>query len=205
MKNKYRLSLTVITVLLLIAISIGASYGFWLVSKDQTSGNVLTALTCFEISTTGSTASLADDTLVPMSDQEGALTTPAVISATNNCSYPISYNILIHTVNKGAPINEAYMRFNLTGSKTVGPALLTSLSIIENYSSIHVADPILNTYVITTDSLNAGATKSYNFRAWIKEDNLTYTDVGGGLMVEGYDLMNKNFTAVITIEANSSL
>ena len=204
MKNRYRYSLIIITILLLITTSIGSSYSLWSVSTSSEASNVLVGLSCFELDTTNSTAMLQDYNIIPTSDEKGSLAAPAIIRVTNNCDGTIPFQLLLVTVNyKGNPINEDYMRFSLSGAKTILPTNLSALSTIANYTIPN--QNIINTYVITTDSVNPNETKNYSFRTWVKDSNLNTTTLQDGTLVEGYDLMDKRFNAILVVEANSTL
>ena len=204
MKNRYRYSLIIITILLLITTSIGSSYSLWTVTQAFEPEEVLVGFSCFELDTTNSTVTLQEYNMIPFSDEKGALTSPAVIRVTNNCNQAIPFQLLLATVNyKGNPINENYMRFSLTGAKTITPTNLSGLSTIPNYTIPN--QNVINTYVITTDNINPNETKNYSFRTWIKDSNLNVTTLQDGTIVEGYDLMDKRFNAILVVEANSTL
>ena len=204
MKNKYRYSLIIITFLLLITTSMGSSYSLWTVNRSTEVGNVLEGLTCFEIDTTGSTVSLRDNNLIPMPDERGVLMTPSIIKVENHCNIRIPFRILLVTANiHDDPINEAFMRFSMSGDKTITPAYLSSLSTIDNYVIDGV--DVNNAYVITTDYIEPNESKSYGFRTWLTDIDLNQTTQQDGTVVYGLDLMNKYFDALIITEANSTL
>ena len=123
MKNKYAISLVLITILLFGSMMIGTSYSLWEKTKTQSGENKLTA-GCFSISFLDSGFEGYNDinlsNTYPISEYSGRQSTPYKFKIENTCSIVASYQVNLETLNSST-FNTDYLRilFNDTASSVL--------------------------------------------------------------------------------------
>lgn len=191
MKNKYKISLLVIAILLALSMTVGSSYAFWTTTVTQTGENEV-ASGCLEIelndveldeSGNAISTSINLTNSYPMSDAKGLATKPYSLTIKNTCSINANYTILLNTLSNTV-LNESNMKYHFIKTSptetTMTPALINSItptvldSAMATDISTVVGGTIQNSYIIGNGILNAESENvtdsvTYNLRLWIDE------------------------------------
>lgn len=219
MKSKYRFSLVIIVILLVITTSLGSSYALWSVSKTQPEANNIATANCFQLTNVANDSTNINLTdTYPLTDQKGLLTTPHIITVTNNCNVDIPFRLYLHTLTAEANaekprIPDQYIRASVVnGASTVTNDLTTftadanyqsSLQYHQSGSNTNTNGTINNSYILTSGTIASNETKTFSIRLWIKEGDYGSTLNADGSTTYGTDLMNKSFEANVSIDADS--
>ena len=125
LNKKYKVSLIVVTILLVLSLFIGLSYSLWSSTMTQSDTN-LVETACFKIEFSES-SNISMSNAYPISDRKGLTGTPYTFKVTNTCDLDSSLNIAIN------PLNSTTMSLDAikTAIKSIGdyntPKLLTDL------------------------------------------------------------------------------
>ena len=181
MRKGYRVTLGVLTIMILMTLTVGTSYSYYSVSDTQTDPNELTT-TCFDISFTDSNSvSLNSDGLYayPMTE-EVALSkyTPYEFTITNKCtsenaSSGVNYVITLNTLTQTPSTLTNYVKYKLN---TTSPAVSEKASSFINAtpydlsSTIKTEQDIDSSYSLDVGALAPGEHKTYNLYLWIDEN-----------------------------------
>lgn len=207
MKTRYKVMLSIISFLLLIVTSLGASYSIWVVNKEQATANTFSVADCFSLTFSEQTSSVSLRSAYPMSNKRAALLSPYTFTIENQCNADIPYKIVLNTLTTSVSeptmdvINDNYIRLSLDGNATVEPTDLDDLTTITNPTT---DSNVKSSYVIYSGTLNANSTsKTYSLRLWVNEEDDSSTTNPDGSVIYGTNVMNKVFEAKLTVEANS--
>lgn len=213
MKNKYKVSLLVIAILLAFSMTLGSSYAFWTTTVVQEGRNEVTA-GCLEIelndqildelgNTISSNINLTNT--FPMSDTKGITTKPYELTIKNTCTINAKYTVLLNVLSQTA-LNETNMKYHMVKtapvSTTMVPALINTVQTvpldlaIKNEIEDKMGSAIQNSYIIAEGVLNGsenndGASDTYNLRLWIDES-------------AGNEVMNSTFESAIAVYAEAT-
>ena len=194
MKKKYKILLVVIAALALL---LGASYAYWLMTLTQSGTNVVTT-SCFELTfdeVTGSDINLTQ--AYPMTEEEGQRLTPYQFKIKNICDYIADYNVTLETINTST-LDSNYLRVKLNNNNSF---ILGNITPNET-KTIDDAD---NSRTITTGTLVKNEEVSYDLRLWIDNDSTiaqsTNKSYSGKIVVIG--AVNRN-NHVITLNLNGA-
>lgn len=191
MKNKYKISLLVIAILLALSMTVGTSYAYWTTTKVQegvnevTSGCLQIELNDVEINEEGEAISTSINlsNAYPMSDAKGLTTKPYTLTIKNVCSINADFTVLLNTLNSDI-LNENHIKYHMIKvsptETTMTPALISSITPITLDSTLatdigsKVGGTIQNSYVIANGVLNGQSENvtdsvTYNLRLWIDE------------------------------------
>jgi uncharacterized membrane protein len=152
----------IIIVVLLVAV-ISISFAYWRSSAKESSTNIITTISCLDTTIADVTANLNLSEEFPMSDMDGMNMNPYTFTLTNNCSSNINISISFERLT-ASTLDSNYVKecINYTGDYTNNSVILSTLS----------SGTALNggsAYIIKSDSLNVGVSKSYDFRMWVDE------------------------------------
>jgi len=185
--KKYKITLIIISILLLFCITLGASYAYWQLTHNQTGDNNL-ATGCFEVTfeETGNNISLTNT--FPIIDQEGLELTPYKFKIKNTCTIDSEYYVTLNSLgNTNTLINENSIKyaFDLSTKKYPTPKILGTASENTETSGIDI-DNLIKSYYLKAGYLRAGEEKEFSLYLWMDQD---------APMSE----MNKTFTSKIYI------
>ena len=180
MRNGYKITLGVITLLILVTITIGTSYSFYSVSDTQTDPNSLTT-TCFQISYNGSNAiNLTGDGkyAYPMSEETALTKTPYTFTIKNVCTtenangginYDVSLNTLTATPSNLTP--SLNYKLNKTAPTTVtGTTSLLTNSQDKLGANIKSSYGVDTSYNLISGTLAPNESVTYDLYLWIDEN-----------------------------------
>lgn len=196
MKNRYKISLLIVAIMLAFFMTIATSYAFWTRTVEQNGVNEVDAgclmieLNDVEIDLNGnvSSTSINLENAYPMSDAKGLNIKPYTLTIKNVCSIKAKYTIIFNTINS-SNLNHNHIKYHLIKTSptetSMSPAKINSLEST-NFNLDGVS--IQNSYILTTGTLNGknanvADSVTYNFRMWIDES------VGNEVMDGTYEAM----------------
>ena len=159
MKYKYKLSLIIISLFLVVSLCISASYAAWIFSVSQESTNVVVT-DCFELTMSNEINAIKLEYAFPMEDELGVQLTPYEFSITNICNHAADYQINLETLNTST-LDESNIKADLNGHVNLYSDLDSVTPTLDNASSA---------VTLYEDTLVANASKTYNLRLWIKDN-----------------------------------
>lgn len=191
MKKGYKVTLGVLTIMILLTLTIGTSYSYYTVGGTQEDTNELVT-TCFKIDYNG-TNDININNAYPMSDTKGEASNPYTFTVTNTCTAAnagtnrISYDISLNTVAGKTSNLATSLKYKLD---TQASALLsTKLNSINSLkSTLKTENGVDNSYGLISGTLGPGETKTYNLRLWIDEN-------------AGNDVMGQTFYGKVLVYA----
>ena len=157
MNKKYLL--VFLGILLSIALLLGSSYAYWMMSHTQTNDNIVSS-GCFSTSFTEvENTSINLTNSYPMLDEDGMKTTPYEFTITNTCDTYASYSINMEVLN------------STTLSHDLIKAVLddNTPKVATEYESTTATIDGATSYVLLSGGLDTDESKTFNFRMWIDE------------------------------------
>ena len=188
MRKGYRVTLGILTIMILLTISVGTSYSFYSVSATQDGTNNLTS-SCFSVefkdtvdnnTYKGSIKLNAEGHYAYPMTEENAKTklTPYTFTLTNNCTTEnattgINYSIIINTMTQ-TPSDTTkgdlteYLKYKI-GEET-SQKLNTTPYTTPSYVTNEKAGDIAHTYLLKSGTLAQNGSETFNLRIWIPDD-----------------------------------
>ena len=168
-----------IFILLLIAICIGISYAYWLVTRTQTGENAILS-SCLKIELVSENEAISIPDAYPISDEEGMSSTPYTFTIKNTCDSFISYEVILGMLNT-TTLNSKYLNAVLD---------YNAIQTLDKYESKTV-EGYQEGRLLQKGNLSGGEEVTYNLRIWMDKD-VTYEDK---------EAMSKSFEAKIIVNA----
>lgn len=187
MKTTYKILLMVISLLLVVAITIGTSYSLWKKVEVQTNENIVNSA-CYDIAFEES-SNINLKNAMPISDASGLKKTPYTFTIKNTCNTDSKTTIAINVKNTSTMNSSAIKTSIKSTPKNTNstPVLLTSL----NTATIDSSDSTTKeSYIITTDTIGAYNSKTFSLYLWMDES-------------VGNEEMNKAFNATISVTSEA--
>ena len=185
MKNVFenrRLSRIIGAISLICLISIGVSFGYYLLSKKQDNNNVAGSK-CFKLELSNAKNEINLTNMYPISDEEGRKLTPYSFTITNTCDVLAGYTVNIEML-EGTTLNSKYLD------------VLVNNEEIKLLSTYEATDTVIanstESRVIAKGTLGYNDSADYTVRFWMDKD------------VEDVDSMNKYFASKIVVVATPS-
>lgn len=196
MRTGYKVTLSVLTVMILITITIGTSYSYYSISKEQTNPNELTT-TCFKVDfTEGNSISMNSDGkyAYPMSETKALTKDPYQFTITNTCttansSSDVKFDITLNTLTATPSTLTNNLKFKLnTTAPTAVTGTTTSLTAnpYNMASAMKTEHGIDASYSLLSGTLAPGQSKTFKLYLWIDE-------------AAGNEVMGKTFTGKVLI------
>lgn len=202
MKNGYKYTLGVLTIMILLTITVGTSYSYYTVSETQQGGSNSLATTCFEIDYQGSNdikMNTPGNYAYPMTESvaTGTGAKPYTFTVKNTCTSAnagtnkINYDVYLSTVT-GTTLSANAIRYRLdfTGGNASSAILSSKTGNNKLDNETITKYGIQNTYVLTSGSLSLDPNTSKDFKLylWIDEN-------------QGNDVMDLVFNGKILVYA----
>ena len=185
MKNVFRnrrVSRIIGAISLICLISIGVSFGYYLLSKKQDNNNVAGSK-CFKLELSNVKNEINLTNMYPISDEEGRKLTPYSFTITNTCDVLAGYTVNIEML-EGTTLNSKYLD------------VLVNNEEIKLLSTYEATDTVIanstESRVIAKGTLGYNDSADYTVRFWMDKD------------VEDVDSMNKYFASKIVVVAAPS-
>lgn len=197
MRNGYRVTLSILTIMILITLTIGTSYSYYSVASEQTNPNELTT-TCFDVSFTDADVINLNATgnyMYPMNEATAlSKLTPYKFTITNNCtsanaSSGINYVVTLNTLTAQTSNLTNYLNYKLNVASPTTETGTTAALITNPYDlnpNIKTDQGIDTSYSLATGILAPGESKTYQLYLWIDES-------------AGNEVMGYNFTGKVLI------
>ena len=227
MKLKYKISLSVILVLIALCLFTYYSYAMWIINLEGNKENNI-KVTCFNTNfqeaSTGNTINLYNT--YPVSSERALRELiPYAFTITNNCTDTniTDYMVTLNRVNND--LGDAFVRVliidelvnfnNLTETELnnyiAESKIVSSLTDITNDDNLREMLPItpVKSYELTTGTIGEGSSKTYYLYAWI-DSAATQSDVGGkkyeaSIDVITYSAYHEPVTAATTLSQLQTL
>ena len=196
MRSGYKITLGILTIMILVTITIGTSYSYYSVASEQTNPNEITT-TCFDVSfSEGANGSIKLNATYPMSETSANNLTPYEFTITNTCTTsnatdPIKYVVTLNTLTANMPtlpLNLLRVRLDKTSPSTQNgtSALLSNIAPYTLGDQLKTEEGIDTSYNLLEGTLAPGESVTYNLRLWIDE-------------TAGNDVMKNTFTGRVLI------
>ena len=180
-KNK-KFKILTISMLCILTITIGLSYGYYLLNKVQDNNN-LASSKCFKLELTNEKNNITLDNMYPISDEEGKKLTPYSFTITNTCDMLAGYTVNMEML-EGTTLNSKYLDVMVNNEE------------IKLLSTYEETDTVINgsteARIIVKGTLAYNDSVDYTVRFWMDKD------------VEDTESMNKYFASKIVVVATPS-
>ena len=180
MRLKYRLSLAIIAICMVITMFVASSYALWSITITQESKNAVEA-GCFTISFTDVTSSINLDNAYPVTDAKGMKTSPYTFQIKNVCTVDARVSILLNVL-EDSTVSENLIKYSLIlkDAAVETPKWLKNaedMTLRTNTSQFGLEKAVRKVYEIGTVTLKGsstpdvddGASATYNLKLWIDE------------------------------------
>jgi len=191
MRKGYKVTLGVLTIMILLTLTIGTSYSYYSISDEQTNPNVITT-TCFNVSYSEGSSSIALNTTgnyaYPMSEATAlANLRPYTFTITNNCTSAnaksgVNYVVTLNTLTDTPSTLTSSLKYKLNTTGTTGK-LTTPYALNANVKSSEGVD---TSYQLHAGTLAPGASTTFNLYLWIDE-------------AAGNSIMGQSFTGKVLV------
>lgn len=197
MRNGYKITLSLLTIMIMITLTVGTSYSYYAVSDVQKDPNVLTT-TCFDISFTDSNVINLNSSgayAYPMNEATAlAKLRPYQFTITNNCtvdnaSKAVNYVVTLNTLTNTTSTLTNYLKYKLNTTLPTAVSGTTSLLTANPYdlnTNIKTSEGIDQSYSLASGTLASGESKTFNLYLWIDES-------------AGNDIMGYGFTGKVLL------
>ena len=167
---------------LICLISIGISFGYYLLSKKQDNNNIAGSK-CFKLELSNAKNEINLTNMYPISDEEGRKLTPYSFTITNTCDMLAGYTVNIEML-AGTTLNSKYLDLMVNNEE---------IKLLSKYEETKtVIDGSTESRVIAKGTLGYKDSVDYTVRFWMDKD------------VEDIDSMNKYFASKIVVVATPS-
>ena len=180
-KNK-KFRILIISILCILTLAIGLSYGYYLLNRVQENGNVAGSQ-CFNLEFTNEKNAINLDNMYPISDEEGKKLTPYSFTVTNTCDMLAGYTVNMEML-EGTTLNSKYLDVMVNNEE---------IKLLTNYESTDtVISSSTESRILAKGTLAYNDSVDYTVRFWMDKD------------VEDVDSMNKYFASKIVVVATPS-
>lgn len=198
MKQGYKVTLAVLTIMILITLTIGTSYSFYSVQGKQEEANEFKS-TCFKISFTDQDyISLNSDGkfAYPIDDNKVDSLTPYSFTIENTCTADnsneaINYQIVLNALkqdvsetSKGDLTEYLYYKLDENPGKLLKNESKYSTP---SYLPSEYKNNVKNSYLLTSGTLEHNASKTFNLRLWIPANACEGNDCQSSIMGKTFE------------------
>ena len=180
-KNK-KIKVLIVSILCILTITIGLSYGYYLLNRVQENNNIAGSK-CFNLEFTNEKNAISLDNMYPISDEEGRKLTPYSFTITNTCDMLAGYTVNMEML-EGTTLNSKYLDVMVNNEQ---------IKLLTNYESTNTAiTGSTESRILAKGTLAYNDSVDYTVRFWMDKD------------VEDTESMNKIFKSKIVISATPS-
>ena len=177
-----KIKVLIISILCILTITIGLSYGYYLLSKVQENNNIAGSK-CFKLEFSNESEAINLSNMYPISDEEGKKQVPYSFTITNTCDMLASYTVNMEML-EGTTLNSKYLD------------VLVNNEEIKLLSTYEATDTVIanstESRILTKGTLAYNDSADYTVRFWMDKD------------VEDIESMNKYFASKIVVVATPS-
>ena len=155
----------ILVLLIIIVLSIGFSYAYYMISL-KSDGNNVAKSDCFELELTSENDAITLNNMYPISDEEGLKTTGYTFTIKNICSIYASYQVNLEDLEVAKKLSNEYVKVSINNSI---PKLLST------YQTVTPAiKEAIGSYMLTGGTLAPkdmdNSSKTYTLRLWMDYD-----------------------------------
>ncbi len=195
MRRGYKVTLGILTIMILITMTIGTSYSFYSVSDEQDESNLINS-TCFKIefNDTNGSSRINLGNAYPIDDGAALNKTPYTFTVRNTCtalnsSDNVKYKVLLGKSNSAENSENdltTYLKYKIveSTSNSLETGEIKKLSDAKPYEGAKPQN-VSNAYELVSGELSVDGTKTYNLYLWID------STAGNGIM--GYSFNGEIF------------
>ena len=177
-----KIKVLIISILCILTITIGLSYGYYLLNKVQENNNIAGSK-CFNLEFTNEKNAINLDNMYPISDEDGKKLTPYSFTITNTCDILAGYTVNMEML-EGTTLNSKYLDVMVNNEQ---------IKLLTNYESTStVIAGSTESRILAKGTLAYNDFVDYTVRFWMDKD------------VEDTESMNKLFKSKIVISATPS-
>ena len=177
-----KIKVLIISILCILTITIGLSYGYYLLNRIQENNNIAGSK-CFNLEFTNEKNAISLDNMYPISDEEGRKLTPYSFTITNTCDMLAGYTVNMEML-EGTTLNSKYLDVMVNNEQ---------IKLLTNYESTNtVITGSTESRILAKGTLAYNDSVDYTVRFWMDKD------------VEDTESMNKIFKSKIVISATPS-
>ncbi len=177
-----KIKVLIISILCILTITIGLSYGYYLLNKVQENNNIAGSK-CFKLEFSNESEAINLSNMYPISDEEGKKQVPYSFTITNTCDMLASYTVNMEML-EGTTLNSKYLDVLINNEE------------IKLLSTYEATDTVIanstESRVIAKGTLGYKDSADYTVRFWMDKD------------VEDIESMNKYFASKIVVVATPS-
>ena len=182
MKKSKKIKVLVISILCILTITIGLSYGYYLLSKVQENNNIAGSK-CFKLEFSNEKNAISLANMYPISDEDGRKLTPYSFTITNTCDMLAGYTVNMEML-EGTTLNSKYLDVMVNNEQ---------IKLLTNYEYTDtVITGSTESRILAKGTLAYNDSVDYTVRFWMDKD------------VEDTESMNKLFKSKIVISATPS-
>ena len=174
-----KIKVLIISILCILTITIGLSYGYYLLNKVQENNNIAGSK-CFKLEFSNESEAINLSNMYPISDEEGKKQVPYSFTITNTCGMLASYTVNMEML-EGTTLNSKYLD------------VLVNNEEIKLLSTYEATDTVIanstESRILTKGTLAYNDSADYTVRFWMDKD------------VEDIESMNKYFSSKIVVVA----
>ena len=174
-----KIKVLIISILCILTITIGLSYGYYLLNKVQENNNIAGSK-CFKLEFSNESEAINLSNMYPISDEEGKKQVPYSFTITNTCDMLASYTVNMEML-EGTTLNSKYLD------------VLVNNEEIKLLSTYEATDTVIanstESRILTKGTLAYNDSADYTVRFWMDKD------------VEDIESMNKYFSSKIVVVA----
>ena len=182
MKKSKKIKILTISILCILTITIGLSYGYYLLSKVQENNNIAGSK-CFKLEFSNESEAINLSNMYPISDEEGKKQVPYSFTITNTCDMLAGYTVNMEML-EGTTLNSKYLDVLINNEE------------IKLLSTYEATDTVIanstESRILTKGTLAYNDSADYTVRFWMDKD------------VEDIESMNKYFASKIVVVATPS-
>jgi len=190
MRNKYKIALLVIGIMILATSYMGVSYSLWVRTIEGKETNTIQT-GCFTITFEELSKSISLRNTYPISDlQAMSNLKPYTLKVTNSCdTTDAGYAITLNTLQiAGTKLEDGKVKVAVAtnGDKPTAGSLLSDMSVNNDVANIEVSGTLDTSYIINTGYIEKGGFKTFDIFIWVDEN-------------AGNEVMNQGFEASIVV------
>ena len=182
MKKSKKIKILTISILCILTITIGLSYGYYLLNKVQENNNIAGSK-CFKLEFSNESEAINLSNMYPISDEEGKKQVPYSFTITNTCDMLAGYTVNMEML-EGTTLNSKYLDVLVNNEE---------IKLLSTYEATDIV--IANSTesrILTKGTLAYNDSADYTVRFWMDKD------------VEDIESMNKYFASKIVVVATPS-
>ena len=183
MKTTYRITLLVISLLLVISITRGTSYSLWKKVEVQKEQNIVES-SCFSIEFSES-SNINLKNAMPISDASGLKKTPYTFTIKNTCNADSKTKISLNVLNSST-MDSSIIKFSMK----YGSLANSTPVLLDTFNKGESSTNVKENYLVKEDIIRGNEEKTYSIYLWMDES-------------AGNEYMNKIFNAKINITSEA--